>query len=126
MVVGSKMTAIGGSHAGEPHVLAVGENSDAAAVKEAEAHWQGVKKGLKGTNHYAQWVKAAEAREPGTPGSRFEYAVPFTQAILLGCVALRFPGQELKWDAAKRQFSNVAEANEWLTFKPRPGYSIDA
>lgn len=37
-----------------------------------------------------------------------------------------FPGQELKWDAEKRQSSNFAEANEWLTFKPRPGYSIDA
>ena len=126
MVVGSKLTAVGGSHAGEPHVIGVGEKADAAGVKEAEAHWQGVKKTLKGTNHYAQWVKAAEAGDAKTPGSRFEYAVPFTQAILLGCVALRFPGQELKWDAEKRQFSNLPEANEWLTFKPREGYSIDA
>ena len=125
MVVGSKLTAVGGSHAGEPRVIAVGETPDAAAVKEADAHWQGVKKTLKGTNHYAQWVKAAEAKDTQATGSAFAYAAPFTQAILLGCVALRFPGQELKWDAEKRQFSNFAEANEWLTYKPRPGYSID-
>ena len=115
----------GGSHAGEPRVIAVGETPDAAAVKEADAHWQGVKKTLKGTNHYAQWVKAAEAKDAKATGSAFEYAAPFTQAILLGCVALRYPGQELKWDAEKRQFSNFDEANQWLTYKPRPGYSID-
>jgi predicted dehydrogenase len=128
MVIGSKMTAVGGSHAGEPHVIGVGDKADAAAVKEAEAHWQGVKKTVKGTNHYAQWVKAAEAKDPaGTkPGTQFEYSVPFTQAILLGCVALRFPGQELKFDPEKKQFTNFAEANEWLTYKPRAGYSIDA
>jgi hypothetical protein len=47
-----------------------------------------------------------------------------TQAILLGCIALRFPGQELHWDNAQRRFSNLPEANEWLTVKPRKGYDL--
>jgi len=125
MVVGSKMTAMGGSHAGAPHVVAVGENHDDAGVKEAEARWQAEQKKLKGTDHYAQWVRAAEAKDPAACGSGFEYAVPFTQAILIGCIAIRYPGQELKWDAEKRRFSNFEEANQWLTFEPRKGYSID-
>jgi predicted dehydrogenase len=126
MVVGSKLTALGGSHAGTPHVVAVGESHDAAAVKEAEAHWQGVGKTVRGDNHYGQWVKAAIAKDRNATWSNFEYAAPFTQAILLGCIAIRFPGQELKWDAEKRRFSNLEAANEWLSFKPREGYSIDA
>jgi predicted dehydrogenase len=125
MVVGSKLTAMGGSHAGAPHVVAVGESHDDAAVKEAEAHWQGEQKKLKGTDHYAQWVRAAEAKDMTACGSGFEYSVPFTQAILIGCIAIRYPGQELKWDAEKRRFSNHEEANQWLTFEPRKGYSID-
>ena len=125
MVVGSKMTAMGGSHAGTPHVVAVGETTNETAIKEAEAHWQGVHKTLKGTDHYGQWVRAAEAKDPAAPGSRFDYAAPFTQAILIGCIATRYPGQELKWDAEKRRFSNFDEANQWLTFEPRKGYSIE-
>ena len=49
-----------------------------------------------------------------------------TQAILLGCIALRFPGQELKWDAKKRCFSNHEEANKWLSAKTLNGYSYRA
>ncbi len=124
MVVGSKMTAIGGSHAGAPHVVAVGSTYDESAVKEAEKHWQGVK--VKGDNHYGQWVRAATEKDPKGTWSNFDYAAPFTQAILLGCIALRFPGQELKWDAEKRRFSNFDAANEFLTYTPREGYSIDA
>ena len=79
-----------------------------------------------GVDHHAQWVEAATARDPKKPGSNFEYAVPMTQAILLGCIALRFPGKELLWDNAKREFSNLPEANTWLKFKPRAGYNLGA
>ena len=43
---------------------------------------------------------------------------------LLGCIALRFPNQELKWDNEKHQFSNFPEANAWLTAKRRAGYDL--
>ena len=124
LVVGSKMTAVGGSHAGTPHVIAVGEKADGNAVKEADQHWKDVHKTLKGTDHYGQWVKAAMAKDQAATKSNFEYAVPFTQGILLGCIALRFPGQELIWDNEKKQFSNFPEANQWLSFKARDGYNM--
>src|SRR5258706_4087685 len=63
MVVGSKMTALGGSHAGTPRVLAVGDKVDGDAVKEAQKHWAEVQKTLKGTDHYGQWVKAGMAKD---------------------------------------------------------------
>lgn len=46
-----------------------------------------------------------------------------TEAILLGCVALRFPGKELKWNNRKRLF-DLPEANQWLASKPRAGYVL--
>jgi hypothetical protein len=125
MVIGSKLTALGGSHAGTPHVVAVGDKTEESAIKDADKHWQDVHKTLRGVDHYGQWVHAAEAKDREAPKSNFEYAVPFTQGILLGCIALRFPGQELLWDNQKKQFSNFAEANQWLSFKPREGYNLN-
>jgi len=125
MVVGSKLTAVGGSHAGTPHVIAVGDKVDGPTVKDADKHWQEVHKTLKGTDHYGQWVKAGLAKDREATKSNFDYAAPFTQGILLGCIALRFPGQELLWDNEKKQFSNFPEANQWLSFKPREGYNLN-
>ena len=124
MVVGSKMTALGGSHAKAPVAIALGDKEYGSEVKDAERHWREELKKLKGGNHHGEWVQAARANDPTQTGSKFEYAAPMTQAILLGCAALRFPGKELEWDNDKRQFTNLPEANKWLSFQPRDGYSL--
>lgn len=124
LVVGSKMTALGGSHAGRPLPIAVGNEYKKDEVKELEKHYRAESKNLKGDNHYGQWVHAAKAGDLNKCGSKFDYSVPFTQSLLLGCIALRFPGQELKWDDSKKQFSNNSEANQWLQITPRKGFSL--
>jgi hypothetical protein len=124
LIVGSKMTAMGGSHASPPIPIALGEQEYGPAVKDVEREWREVQKTLSGVNHYGSWIAAATSGDPTKAGSNFEYAVPMTQAILLGCIALRFPGKELHWNHVKREFSNLPEANEWLTFKPRQGYDL--
>ncbi|MCM8535619.1 MAG: Gfo/Idh/MocA family oxidoreductase [Lentisphaeraceae bacterium] len=124
MVIGSKMTAMGGSHAGRPRPIALGNDEYSSAVKDAERHWRSEAKKFKGHNHYGEWIEAAKAGKKNAPGSSFDYSVPFTQAILIGCIALRFPGVELKWDNDKKQFSNHEEANKWLAFKARDGFAI--
>ena len=80
-------------------------------------------KKLKNENHHKQWVDACKAGDLKACGSKFEYAAPFVQSLLIGCVALRFPGEELTWDHAKNQFTE-AKYNEFLEFKPRPGYGL--
>lgn len=126
MVVGSKMTCMGGSHAGRPRPIAIGKDEYSSAVKDAERHWRAEAKKFKGHNHYGEWIQACKDGKPNAPGSSFDYSVPFTQAILLGCIALRFPGVELKWDNKKEQFSNHSEANEWLAATARDGFSVKA
>lgn len=124
MVVGSKLVARGGSHASPPIPIAIGGQDYGPVVKDAEKHWHEIQKGLSGVDHHKQWVEAAMAGDRAKPGSNFDYAAPMTQAILLGCIALRFPGKELQWDNAKREFTNLPEANEWLSFKARAGYDM--
>jgi len=124
MVVGSKMTAMGGSHAGRPLPIAIGKQAYGPEVKELERQWREIAKNHKGDDHYGQWVNAAKSGDVNATGSKFDYSVPFTQSILLACIALRFPGQELQWDDSKKAFSNHSEANQWLSFQPRKGFDL--
>lgn len=124
MVIGSKLTAIGKSHAGAPVVVALAGQPYGPAVKEEELKWTKVLKTLVKEDHFEQWVDAALAKDPSKTGSKFEYAAPLTQAILIGAISLRFPGKELQWDALKREFSNCPEANQFLKTNPRDGYDM--
>ena len=47
-------------------------------------------------------------------GMRKTIAARLTEAILLGTIALRRPGERLEWDADASRFTNVEEANALL------------
>ena len=57
-------------------------------------------------------------------GSSFEYGGPLTEIGLLGAVAIRFPGQELQWDAEAAKITNVAAANALVAPPPREGWKV--
>ena len=56
--------------------------------------------------------------------SSFDYAGPFTETVLLGNVALRFPGQRLLWDSANLKVTNLADANQYVQHTYRAGWSL--
>ena len=82
--------------------------------------------------HYANWVSAAkEGYGKGVTTSPFNFSGPFTEAILLGNVALRayqikgFAGRKkLLWDAASMKVTNYAEANQFVSRKYRTGWEL--
>lgn len=123
-IAGSKMTVLC-PHPGRPLPVAVGKEYS-TEVKDVERHWREESKKLKGVHHYGRWIEAAKSGKFAGAGSNFDYSVPLTQAVILGCIAQRFPGEELLWDHEKQRFSNHEKANEWLTFKARDGFSIKA
>lgn len=69
-----------------------------------------------------QWVRAC--RGEASADARFPRIYPFCETICLGNIALRVD-QKLKWDAARRQFTNSSEANQLLV-RPqyRPGWEL--
>ncbi len=87
--------------------------------------------------HYLQWVDACLAgygkKELSSP---FEYAGPFTEAVLMGNLALRayamrddkgFPGRKkLLWDAKNMKITNFDPANEFVQRQYRKGWSLGA
>ena len=92
-------------------------------------------------SHQMVWVKACKGN--GKASSPFEYAVPLTEAILIGNLAVRcfdikklkpgstpdgwapweYPGRiRLEWDAANMRITNFEEANAWVGRTNRTGW----
>ena len=124
LIEGSKMSAMGGMCAGRPRPIAITGQEYSRDVKDLEKHWRNESKKHKDDDNYKLWVDAAKAGDPNAPGAKFDYSAPFSQAILIGCIALKFPNRELKWDQKTKSFSNCDEANQWLSFLPRKGFDL--
>jgi hypothetical protein len=85
--------------------------------------------------HYTQWVDACLAGYGKVQlSSPFEYAGPFTEAVLMGNLALRsyaiknekdYPGRKkLLWDAKNMKITNFDEANQFVKRQYREGWSL--
>jgi predicted dehydrogenase len=69
---------------------------------------------------YTDFVRSCKGGDPAA--SNFDEAGPFTEWIDMACIALRVDGR-LDWDAAKMQFTNSKQANEYLKPTFRKGWS---
>ena len=73
-------------------------------------------------DHYLQFVEAC--RGNGRTSAPFDYSGPLTEAVLLGCLATRFPRTALEWDAAQLRVTNVPEANAFIRRRFRAGWEV--
>lgn len=69
------------------------------------------------------WEFAEAIRGGAKTFSDIDHSVPLTEAVLLGCVSQRIPG-ELLWDHPNMRFTNSDNANQLLKPHIRPGWSI--
>jgi predicted dehydrogenase len=77
-----------------------------------------------GHNHHRDFIHAI--REGRHAGSDFhQFGGPLTECALLGVAAIRFPGQELKYDAKRKRFTNHDEANKLLNPPYREGWTLE-
>lgn len=113
-VVGTKGKIRYGSHGA--HGLRIFPEENMAAYKRPEPTIPRV------TNHHVDWTDAI--RNGGKAGSDYEYGGPLTEVALLGAIAMRNPGVELRWNAEAMQFANCAAANEMLAVDYRDGWTL--
>lgn len=73
-------------------------------------------------NHYHHFVDACLGGEKTE--SHFAQTGPMSEAILLGTVAIRVPGQDLNWDTNTLKVTNNREANRFLQRTYREGWHI--
>jgi Predicted dehydrogenases and related proteins len=69
-----------------------------------------------------EWMNAIAGVGP-MPGSNFEYAVPLTEMVLLGTVAVR-TGKRIEWDAATGRITNDIALNNYVGISARDGWRV--
>ena len=71
-----------------------------------------------------EWVMACKGEKPmDYARANFAYSGPFTEAILLGNIALRV-GRRIEWDAKTMTITNLPEANQYITKEYREGWKF--
>lgn len=75
-------------------------------------------------NHYTDWVDACMKNEKSATDLP-TYGCPVTEAVLLGVLSERNPGDWIEWDAATGRITNKPDLNAQLTRKYRDGWSIE-
>ena len=76
---------------------------------------------VQGTHEQA-WIDAIKGKIK--PVDDFEYAGPFSETVLLGNVAIQFPGARLLWDGPGMKVTNVDNANDLVHHQYRAGWSL--
>ncbi|HOQ04100.1 MAG TPA: Gfo/Idh/MocA family oxidoreductase [Anaerohalosphaeraceae bacterium] len=76
------------------------------------------------TSHELDWVQAC--KEGRQPSASFDYSGPFTEMVLMGNLALFYPGQKLLWDGEAMRVTNVEEANQYVRQPYRDGWKLEA
>ena len=67
---------------------------------------------LEPIDHHEQWVDACLGS--GQTSSPFSYGGPLCEALQLGVVANRFPGEKLQWAPESMKITNLSAANRYL------------
>jgi len=117
ILLGDKGMIVHGSHGGGGCHLVPDKLMEAYSGKNAPAQ-----KITRVKGHAWDWADAI--RTGRKAGSNFGYGGPLTQVALLGLIALRFPGQTLKWDDQAMRFTNNDAANAYVNPAYRPGWQL--
>ncbi len=73
--------------------------------------------------HALEWIKACKDHKPEDAKAGFAYSGPFTEALLVGNLALRLQ-KRVEWDAANMKSPNAPEAGELIQKRYRSGFGI--
>jgi predicted dehydrogenase len=119
LLVGEKGILFSPNDYGAAYQL-VGDGLDEAAKKVKET----LPRNGKGDNGMKEeWVRAIMEGKPEIAMSNFNYAGMLTETILLGNVAMR-AGKKLDWDGPNMKFTNNSDANKFLHFDYRKGWTL--
>ena len=121
-----------GNYSSDPMLLPANRKEEADAIPKT------LKRVPEG--HYVSWVNACmDGYDKAEVSSPFDYAGPFTEAVLMGNLAIRaymyqekdsegrvtYPGRKkLLWDAKNMKITNFEMANEFVMRDYRSGWSI--
>lgn len=75
--------------------------------------------------HIPEWIKACKERKPEDAKAGFAYSGPYTEALLVGNLALRLQ-KRIQWDCAAMKAVDAPEADRLIRKTYRKGFGIQA
>jgi len=114
LFVGDKGKLLGPSHAGAPRLI------PESRMKEYGRPPKMLERSI---GHHEEWIQACKDGKPQNAKSGFWYAGPFTEALLVGNLAVR-TGKRIEWNSKKMKATNVPEANQYVSKTYRAGWKI--
>ena len=105
LFVGDEGKLLGPSHAGVPRLI------PETKMKE---YGKPPKILPRSIGHHAEWVQACKDNKPQDAKAGFWYSGSFTEALLVGNLAVRL-GKRIEWDAEEMRATNAPEADNYIT-----------
>jgi predicted dehydrogenase len=75
------------------------------------------------SGHRSEWIAACKAQQPADAKAGFDYSGPFTEALLVGNLAVRLQ-KRIEWDGARMLATNAPEAEALIRKQYRQGFGI--
>jgi predicted dehydrogenase len=72
--------------------------------------------------HEKDWIRACKGGKPAS--SNFDYSGPLSETVLMGNLAIRFPGHELLWNGEAMEVTNDKDANAYVRRQYREGWHL--
>jgi predicted dehydrogenase len=115
LFVGSKGSLLCGTYGQNPRLLPEKLMQDYKRPEKSIPRSPGI---------HEDWIAAIKAGTKST--TDFSYSGPLTELMLLGNIAVKVQEQKivLEWDPAKMQFPNYPDANQYVHFEYRQGWSL--
>jgi hypothetical protein len=110
LIVGDKgIMASGNDYGAEAYIALNGEEKAKSVTKHEATSVEAIPEFIpraNGDNNYNEFVDACKGKV--TAYADIDHSVPMLEAMLVGCVAQRFPNTKLAWDYRKLSFGNAA------------------
>jgi predicted dehydrogenase len=119
LLIGDKGKIVCGCYGSKPRLLDRDQREAAKKVAKTIPRIPGNNSG-----HEKDWLRACKGGVPAS--SNFDYSGPLSEMVLMGNLAIRFPGQKLLWDGEKMQVTNDAKANAFVRRVYRQGFELGA
>jgi predicted dehydrogenase len=114
MFVGDKGTILCGGWAGAPRIV---------PESKMQAYKRPPKTLPRSQGHHKEWIQACKNNNPKGALAGFEYSGPFTEALLVGNLAVRL-GKKIEWDSKNMKATNAPEADKYINKEYRKGWVI--
>jgi len=114
LFLGNKGTILCGGWSGAPRLLPIEKHNQLKAPPKTIARSVG---------HRSEWIQACKDKRPQDAKAGFAYSGPFTEALLVGNLAVRLQ-RRIEWDAAGMRATNAPEAQALIHKSYRPGFGI--